>query len=136
MGWNFRPTSTQKRIVYECPTWIWNMNCYQSNVRILPLGGKFKKWIFFKQHQFLPDVWKLIIKYYIIPTLPIIISYIPNYCIVVASKMCSTTTCVMNQTFHREKFIMVYWIIQTEFTFYKKKIMYHVIFLRGTLFAK
>ena len=45
------------------------MNCYLSNVPILPLGGKFKMWTFFKQHQFLPDVRIFTIKYYFIPTL-------------------------------------------------------------------
>ena len=43
--------------------------CYLSNVAILPLGGKFKMWNFFKQHLFLPDVWNFVIKYYFIPTL-------------------------------------------------------------------
>ena len=53
----------------QCSTWVWSINCYLSNVPILPLGGKFKMWTFFKQHQFLPDVRIFIIKYYFIPTL-------------------------------------------------------------------
>ena len=52
-------------------TWVWSMNSYLSKVPILPLGGKFKMWKFFKQHQCLPDVWIFILKYYIIPTLSI-----------------------------------------------------------------
>ena len=54
---------------YLCSTWILIMNCYPPNVHISPLGGKFKIWKFFKQHQFLPDVSIIVIKYYFIPTL-------------------------------------------------------------------
>ena len=56
---------------YLCSTWILIIKCYPSNVHISPLGGKFKIWNFFKQHQFLPDVSIFVIKYYFIPTLHI-----------------------------------------------------------------